>query len=147
MTMPMAVGALAGAELLDENTNYCVINTYVRSARRAGALMVLPMALTALAAVLTNYGRFDDAQEACAEGRALGEATGAPGSPDLASIVELGIWCWRGREQEARDLAARITAQVQRRKDEGRRSTTHRGTTLRCWSLASADTGRPTTTP
>ena len=120
MPVPIAVGVIAGTELMDDNTNYDMINTYVRSARRAGALMVLPAALSLLASQFLVQGRFDDAQEACAEGRALGEATGAPGSPDLASIVELGLWCWRGREQEAQDLAARITAQVQRRKDQDR---------------------------
>ena len=48
------------------------------------------------------------------------EATGIPGSPDLASLFELGISCWRGREQEARDLAARIEAAAHARDEEGR---------------------------
>ena len=42
MSMPIAVGALAGTELLDENATYDVISTYVRFACRVGALMVLP---------------------------------------------------------------------------------------------------------
>ena len=123
MSPPVVVGApAAGGELLDENATYDVINTYVGSARRAGGLMALPAALTMQARILTLRGRFDDAQEACAEGRALGEATGAPGSPDLASFVELALWCWRGHEQEARDLAARITAEADYLEDETRQS-------------------------
>ena len=123
MSPPVVVGApAAGGELLDEHATYDVINTYVGSARRAGALMALPAALTMQARTLTLRGRFDDAQEACAEGRALGQATGAPGSPDLASFVELSLWCWRGHEQEARDLAARITTEAEYLEDEARQS-------------------------
>jgi DNA-binding CsgD family transcriptional regulator len=120
MSIPTIVSGLAGTELLDENAAHDVASTYVRSARRAGALMVLPAALTILAGVLMSQGQFDDAQEAYAESRALGEATGAPGSPNIVSFLELALLCWRGREQEARDLAARIAADVQRQEGEGR---------------------------
>jgi DNA-binding CsgD family transcriptional regulator/tetratricopeptide (TPR) repeat protein len=123
MSLPVVAGApAAGGELLDESATYDVISMYVRFTRRAGALMALPAALTMLARVLTLRGRFDDAQEACAEGRALGEATGAPGSPNLASFAELALWCWRGREQEARDLTARITAEAEDLEDDARQS-------------------------
>ena len=113
MSMQPVVGALAARELLDEGASADVLNMYARLARRVGALMVLPTALTTLAGVLMFKGRFDDAQEAFAEGRALGEATGAPGSPNLTSLTELHLLCWRGREAEARDLAARSAGEAQ----------------------------------
>jgi DNA-binding CsgD family transcriptional regulator len=119
---PLIVSAIAGSELLDEKINYDVTNMYVQYARRAGALMVLPAALTILAGILMHRGRFDEAQQACAEGRALGEATGVPGSPDAASFIELGLLCWRGREQEARDLAAKTAAEAQQLEKNTRQS-------------------------
>ena len=120
MSMQPVVGALAARELLDEGASSDVLNMYARLARRVGALMVLPAALTTLAGVLMFEGRFDDAQEAFTEGRALGEATGAPGSPNLTSLTELDLLCWRGREEEARDLAARIAGGAERLEEDAR---------------------------
>ncbi len=114
MSVPVVVGALAGTELLDEDLLREVLDAYVRFARRAGALWVLPPALASLAITLTRHGRFDEAQEACAEARALGEATGATGRP-LAWSAELNLLCWRGREAEAREHGIRISAE-----EEGR---------------------------
>jgi DNA-binding CsgD family transcriptional regulator len=114
MSMPIVVSAAAGTELLDENATPDVMNTYIRSARRTGALKVLPSALTILAVTLIRQGRFHAAEEASAEGRALGEATGAPGSPDMTYLIELNLLCWRGREEQARELAARIAAEEER---------------------------------
>ncbi len=81
--------------------------------------MVLSSALTSLAGTLLTKGRFDDCEQAWTEARALGEATGAPGLSD-PSFDELGLACWRGHEEEARDVAARIAARLQRRTDDGR---------------------------
>jgi DNA-binding CsgD family transcriptional regulator len=114
MSVPIVVGALAGTELLDEDLLTEVLDAYVRFARRAGALWVLPPALASLAIALTRQGRFDEAQEACAEARALGEATGATGRP-LAWSAELNLLCWRGREAEAREHGVRISAEEERR--------------------------------
>jgi DNA-binding CsgD family transcriptional regulator len=128
MSVPIAVIAQAGSELLDENATPDLLNTYVRFARRAGALSVLAPALTILAVALIREGRFDDAQEASAEGRALGEATGAPGSPDMASLGDLNVLCWRGREEEARELAARIAAEEERSEGDIRTYRDHSAT-------------------
>ena len=113
MQVPVVLAASAGVELLDDRATFEMIELLVRSARRAGALMVLPAALNPLAWSLVSQGRFDDAQEACVEACELGEATGTPGSPD-PSFVQLGIWCWRGHEKEARDITARIAARAPR---------------------------------
>ncbi len=115
LSVPLIIGVLACNELMDENAAHDVINTFARSARQAGALRLLPPALAMRGAAFLFQGRFDEAQETCAEGRALGEATGVPGSPDTVSFTELGLLCWRGRENEARDLAAKIVAAEQRR--------------------------------
>ena len=114
MSVPAIVSGQAGAELLDDTATVDVVNAYVRFARRTGALRVLAPALSALAIFLTLQGHFDDAEAACTEGRALGEATGTPGSPDVNSLTELALLCWRGhQEEEARELAARITSRAE----------------------------------
>ena len=114
MSVPPIVSGQAGAELLDDTATIDVVNAYVRFARRTGALRVLAPALSALAIFLTLQGHFDDAEAACTEGRALGEATGTPGSPDVNSLTELALLCWRGRQEEARELAARIASKAER---------------------------------
>ena len=40
----------------------------------------------------------------------------------MASSIELALLCWRGREQEARDLAARIAAELERLEEDARQS-------------------------
>ena len=112
MSLPIFVSALAAWELVDDSATPDVTSMYTRFARRVGALMVLPAALTTQVGILLSQGRIDDAQEACTEGRALGEATGAPGAPDIASFMDLGLLCWRGHEEEARSLASKIDADV-----------------------------------
>ncbi len=114
MSVSVAVGGLAGTELLDQDAILEVLDTYVRFARRAGALRILPPALATLAIALTRQGRFDEAQEACAEARVLGEATGALGRP-LAWSAELNLLCWRGREAEAREHGVMIGAEEEHR--------------------------------
>ena len=112
MSVPTTVSAQAGTELLDDNAGLDVLNAYVRFARRTGALRLLAQTLPTLGLVLIRHGRFAEAEAACTEGRALGEATGAPGSPDIASMTELALLCWRGHQQEARELAARIRSEA-----------------------------------
>jgi len=118
MSMPIVVGVRACNELLDANAGRDLIDAYVRLARRTGALNGLPAALTMLAAFHLYEGRFDQAQETCAEARALAEATGAPGSPDMTSFVELAVLCWRGHEQEAGALAATIVSELRRLEED-----------------------------
>jgi DNA-binding CsgD family transcriptional regulator len=117
LEVPVVLAAAVGLELLDDRATCEVIDLFVRSARRAGALTVIPAALTSHAWSLMSQGRFDDAAEACVEARELGEATGTPGSPDT-SVVEFAISCWRGHEEQAQELAARIGARAQRPRDD-----------------------------
>src|SRR5208283_627774 len=99
MSVPAVVSVPAGAELMDDDAALDALNACVRFARRTGALRVLAPALSALAIFLTYHGRFDEAEAACAEGRVLAAATGAPGSPDMASLSELALSAWRGSER------------------------------------------------
>jgi DNA-binding CsgD family transcriptional regulator len=115
-----AIRADAAVELMDEDAGFELLNEYVETARGTGALMALTAALPALTCFLQFQGRFDDAQEACAEARALGEATRAPGRPDVVSFAELGLLCWRGREQEALDLAEDVKVAFENRGDDAR---------------------------
>ncbi len=115
MSVPINVILIAEAELMEDNAAGDALDAYVRFARRTGALRVLAPALTALAAVLLYRGRLDEAEAAWDEGRALGQATGTPGSPgQQPSFIELALLCWRGREEEARALSARMTAEEER---------------------------------
>ncbi len=107
-TLPPVVAAIAGNELLDERASPAAMTVYVEFARRAGAPTVLPMALTVLSFIHIRQGRFDEAEVAGTEAGHLAEATGAPGGPDLTAASELSLLCWRGREAEARALAAAI---------------------------------------
>lgn len=120
MSMPVFFSALAAWELFDESATPELVEKYIKSARRAGALTSLPVTLIVLAGSLIYQGRFGEAREACAEGRALSEATGAPGLPFMVSSVELALLCWRGRELEARDRAASITAALDRLEEDAR---------------------------
>jgi DNA-binding CsgD family transcriptional regulator len=110
----------AAVELVDEDAGFELLTGYVQFARRTGALVILPVALPILSVFLTFQGRFDDAQEVCAEGRSLGEATRAPGIYDVASMGELAVLCWRGREEEALELADRTTVAYESRGDDAR---------------------------
>ena len=72
---------------MEDNAAIDALNGYVRFARRTGALRVLAPALTALAAVRLYQGRLDEAEAAWDEGRALGQATGTPGSPGPTNFL------------------------------------------------------------
>ena len=114
MSVPTSAISIAVSELMDENAAVDALNAYVRFARRTGALWWLAAALTALAGFLPFQGRLDEAQAAYDEGRALGQATGTPGIPGpQTTFVELALLCWRGREEEARALSARMTAEAE----------------------------------
>jgi DNA-binding CsgD family transcriptional regulator len=72
----------------------------VQLARDVGALAVLPMALTSLAAALLWPGDFAVAAALIAEAKTLTEATGS----QLPPYSALALAAWEGREAEARGL-------------------------------------------
>jgi DNA-binding CsgD family transcriptional regulator len=83
----------------------------VQFARDAGALAVLPMALTSLAAALLWPGDFAVAGALIAEAETLTEATGS----QLPPYSALALAAWQGREAEARGLIEANVNGVMRR--------------------------------
>jgi DNA-binding CsgD family transcriptional regulator/tetratricopeptide (TPR) repeat protein len=114
------LGSIAAAELVDLEAGIALQNANVQFARRTGGIVVLPVALGHLSGCFVFQGRFDDAQEACSEARAFGEAMRAPGISDSASKAELALLCWRGREKEALDLAESTKVAYERRGEDAR---------------------------
>ncbi len=69
---------------------------------------LLPGALSDLVHSHIRRGQFDEAEAMCTEAHQLAEATGAFGWLEALSLTRLLLLCWRGREEEARALAAEL---------------------------------------
>jgi DNA-binding CsgD family transcriptional regulator len=115
----LQAGCFAASELLDDQERTALAADFARLARKRGALTALPLALTFVGEADARAGRFDQADAAHAEGRAISAATGNPGIPGRASPPDLLLLVWRGRGSEARAAAATITAEMS---DRGIRS-------------------------
>jgi DNA-binding CsgD family transcriptional regulator len=103
----MAVGQAAGL-LYDDAARYQMEKRWVAGLRDRGAVAALLPALGTQLSVQVQEGRFAEAEATLAEGRALAEATGYRGY--LGPYAQLEVWALarRGREAEARPLAARL---------------------------------------
>lgn len=87
-------------ELWDDEAWHELATRAVRHARAAGALAILPLALTYRAGVHVQAGEFDDASTLIAEAEAITAATGnAP-----LKYSSLMLIAWRGREADAVDV-------------------------------------------
>ena len=75
---------------------------------RRGALSAMLVALVYQANNQLFEGRFTDAEVTLAEGRALSEAMGFRAHLGLFAVAELTVLAWRGREADARALAAQL---------------------------------------
>ncbi|WP_084460804.1 helix-turn-helix transcriptional regulator [Nocardia kruczakiae] len=87
----------AAADLWDDQAWYELSERAVRTAREAGALNVLPLALTYLAAVRMHAGEFDTAATLVEEAETLTAATG--NSP--LGYTALLLDAWRGTDPQA----------------------------------------------
>jgi tetratricopeptide (TPR) repeat protein len=74
----------------------------VRLAREAGALTVLPLALSLQAGTHILTGRFAAAEELCEQARAVSDAIGNPDAP----YPRLVLAAWRGQKEETVQLTA-----------------------------------------
>ncbi|MGW5431701.1 ATP-binding protein [Streptomyces sp. NPDC004059] len=102
-------------ELWDDDAWYELATRAVTLAREAGALAVLPMALSYQACFQVHAGELDSAAALIDEATAISEAVG--GVPMMyASLV---LAAWRGRESQALDLI-RTTVEEVRSRGEGR---------------------------
>ncbi len=103
----LRLGYLAAEELWDDQAQHALAVRCVQLARHKGAPMMLAVALCELSAVAeVSAGRFDAARACLAEGREIPEASKNPGIGGTANVVEVFELAWRGREEDARRLAA-----------------------------------------
>ena len=105
------VACHAAIVVWDWETWHALSARQVQLARDAGALAVLPMALTSLAAALLWPGEFAVAGALIAEAETLTEATGS----QLPPYSALALAAWQGREAEARGLIEANADGVMRR--------------------------------
>ena len=94
------VACHAAIVVWDHETWHTLSARQVQLARGAGALAVLPMALTSLAAALVWPGDFAAAAALIAEAETLTEATGS----QLPPYSALALAAWQGREAEVTGL-------------------------------------------
>ena len=107
-----ALGDIAAAELWDDESQHAMASRWVRLARDHGALTALPVALNQLSTFEEEAGRFDAARACLAEAFEISAATGNPGVLGTADISELHQLAWRGRETDARRVAAAVAREV-----------------------------------
>jgi len=105
------VACHAAIVVWDWETWHTLSARQVQLARDAGALAVLPMALTSLAAALLWPGDFAAAAALIEEAKTLTEATGS----QLPPYSALALAAWQGREAEAGGLIEAAVSGVMRR--------------------------------
>jgi DNA-binding CsgD family transcriptional regulator len=105
------VACHAAIVVWDHETWHVLAARQVQLARDAGALAVLPMALTSLAAALLWPGDFAVAAALIAEAETLTEAT----ESRLPPYSALALAAWQGREAEVRGLIEANVKSVVRR--------------------------------
>jgi DNA-binding CsgD family transcriptional regulator len=103
----MAVGQAANL-LYDDSARYQMEKRWVAELRDRGAIAALVPALGLQLSCQVQEGRFADAEATLAEGRALAEATGYRAYLGPFAWQELWALARRGREADARPLAARL---------------------------------------
>ena len=107
-----ALGGVAAAELWDDQAQHALASRWIRLARDHGALTALPAALNYGAFAETAAGRFEAAAACSAERSEITTATGNPGIHGTAGVAELYQLVWRGREADARRVAATVASEA-----------------------------------
>ena len=108
----LGLGCVAAADLFDGQAQHALASRWVQLARDQGALTALPQALNYGAFAEVVAGRFDAARACFAERLEISAATGNPGVAGTASIAEVYELAWRGRETDARRVAAAATREA-----------------------------------
>ena len=107
--LPHLMGmAMAAGMLYDDSARYQMEKRWVGELRDRGAIAALLPALGIQMSVQIEEGRFADAEATLAEARALSEATGYRAYLGAYARAELWVLALRGREADARPLAARL---------------------------------------
>jgi DNA-binding CsgD family transcriptional regulator len=99
---------LAAAELYDDSAWREAADRWVARARDQGALAAMVVGLGFQAQSQLAEGRFAAAEATVAEARGLAEAMGNRIYTDGLASAELEVLAWRGREADARPLAAQL---------------------------------------
>jgi DNA-binding CsgD family transcriptional regulator len=119
------IGCGAAALLWDDKAWDVLSASFVQLARDAGALTVLPLALTTRSGMQLFAGECAVAASLAEEVAAVNEATGS----SFAPYAELALVAFEGREAEASELIETATKEVVRRGDG-------QGLTLIYWATA-----------
>ena len=107
------LGCLAAGELFDDQAQHALAISWAQVARDRGALTALPQALnyqSMFAEVVA--GRFDASTACLAERSEISAATGNPGVLGTAGTAEAWELAWRGREADARRVAAAVVREA-----------------------------------
>ena len=108
----LRLGCVAADDLFDDQAQHELAIRWVQLARDQGALTTLPVALNNLGAFEVRAGRFDAARACFAERLEISAATGNPGVVGTAGMAEVYELAWRGRETDARRVAATVTREA-----------------------------------
>jgi DNA-binding CsgD family transcriptional regulator len=108
----LGLGGIAAAELWDEQSQHALASRWVRLARDHGALTALLIALSHQSTWEEEAGRFDTARAFFAEAFELSAATGNPGVLGTEGVSQLHQFAWRGRETDARRVAAAVAREA-----------------------------------
>ena len=108
----LRLGCVAADDLFDDHAQHVLAGRWVQLARDRGALTALPVALNNQGAFEVNAGRFDAARSCFAERLEISAATGNPGVVGTAGIAEAYELAWRGRETDARRVAATVAREA-----------------------------------
>ncbi len=106
------LGCFAATELWDDQAQHVLAIRWVQLARDLGALTALPGALNNQGSVEVAAGRFDAARACVAEASEISAATGNPGLAGTAGVAEAYELAWRGREADARRVAAAVVREA-----------------------------------
>ncbi|MFJ4770772.1 AAA family ATPase [Streptomyces uncialis] len=105
----------AAMDLWEDGAWICLAERQLTDARTAGALTVLPVALSYRALAHLHTGQFDDASVLVSEAYAIADEVGAPG----LEYVDVTVAAWRGEETRTLRLAELARAGA-RERGEGR---------------------------
>ena len=108
----LRLGCVAAADLFDDQAQHALVTRWVQLARDQGALTALPVALNNQGACDVSAGRFDAARACFAERLEISMATGNPGVIGTTGMAEAYELVWRGRETDARRVAAVVASEA-----------------------------------
>ncbi len=107
------LGCFAAAELFDDQAQHAIALRWVQLARDYGALTALPVALNTQSSFAeVAAGRLDAAAACFTEASEISAATGNPGVFGTAGVSEAFELAWRGRETDARRVAAAVAGEA-----------------------------------